>query len=288
MLEELSPGQIAITAILGVLAVAGLIGGEVGFAVLMGIIAAVYVNRQLEENRREAEAENALRDRRVQREQQRRQNDYYAPPDPFVDDQEDEVFAIDSRPANAEQVHKHALDAVRRVGLNPDKVQVLPVDLGFLTFRGDANPIIHRTVSLADDSDYIQPFVQLRLPVKAQGRIKFEIFDEHKQKVYAHEEKYQLERGRNLIIPATRLPVHDEQSMDGTWSLRISADGTTLAEHRFDWAETESDEFRRYLSDDGEISNEIRAMVVDTRLQNLSLDDLMAHQEDENQQMQGR
>lgn len=284
MFDDFSPNQITITAVLGLLAVIGLVSGEVGFALLMGILAAVYVNRQADENHRQTQ-------RRYQQDERgsytRRRNEQYnqqfnTEQDPFADIPMREI----PRPAHAEQVHKHALDAVRTAGLNPDSIQVLPVDLGFLTFRGDSNPIIHRTVSLADDSDYIQPFVQLRVPVMAQGRIKFEMFDGAGNKIYAHEDQYQLERGRNLIIPATRLPIHDEQDMDGRWSLRISADNTVLAEHRVSWAETESDEFRRYLSDDGEISNEIRAMVVDNSLQNMSLDDLLAHQDDENQQMQ--
>lgn len=288
-MDNFSGNQIAVTAVLGILALVGLVSGEIGFAILMGILTGVYVNREMEENRQRESRE----EQRYQQEHRRRSNDnhrreqynrhFTTEDDPFADVPMREI----PRPAHAEQVHKHALDAVRRAGMNPNSVQVLPVDMGFLTFRDNENPVIHRTVSLADDSDYIQPFVQLRVPVMAQGRIKFELFDSAGNKVYAHEDKYQLERGRNLIIPATRLPVHDEQDMDGKWSLRISADDTLLAEHRIGWEESASDEFRRYLSDDGEISHEIRAMVVDSSLQDMSLDDLLAHQDDDNQQLRG-
>jgi len=294
MFDELSPGQTAIAVILGILAVAGLIGGEVGFAVLMGIIAAVYINRQLEENRRETESTQALNTRRQVRERQnqarRGSSDYYEA-DPFegAPNQADDYFETPPpRPANVEQVHKHALQAVRRAGLNPDSIQVLPVDLGLLKFQGDDNPVIHRSMPVPADSDYIQPFVQLRVPVSAAGRIKFEVFDDAGQKIFAHEDKYQLERGRNLIIPATRLPIHDEQNMDGRWSVKISADGTLLAEHTFNWTEEASEEIRPPVSDDGEISNEMRAMLADSRLQDLSLDALLAHQDENDQQMQGR
>ena len=295
MFDELSPGQTAIAVILGILALAGLIGGEAGFAVLMGIIAAVYINRQLEENRRENESMQALDSRRRVRERQhqarRRHYDDYDHEDPFegAPNQADEYFETPPpRPANVEQVHKHALQAVRRAGLNPDRIQVLPVDLGVLKFQGDENPVIHRSMPVPDDSDYIQPFVQLRVPVSAAGRIKFEVFDDGGQKIFAHEDKYQLERGRNLIIPATRLPIHDEQHMDGRWAVKISADGTLLAEHTFHWTEESSQEVRPAVSDDGEISNEMRAMLADSRLQNLSLDDLLAHQDEDNQQMHSR
>jgi hypothetical protein len=181
----------------------------------------------------------------------------------------------------ADQVYSHALASIKAAGLDPDTVHVLPIDIGVMAFTGDQNPVIYRTKPVFDNVDYIQPFVQLRLPTRAVGRIRFEIVDSDGQILFIHEDLHQLQRGRNLITPAARLPIHDAQAMSGGWELRISADGVLLSVHRFRWQESTDRVIRRHLHDDGEISSEMRAMMADSRLQKISLDDLLAAQEDE-------
>ncbi len=181
----------------------------------------------------------------------------------------------------ADQVYAHALDAVRHAGLDPAEIYVLPTDIGVMAFSGDQEPTIYRTRPVPDDVDYIQPFVQLRLPTRAHGRIRFEIVDSDNQVLFVHEEDYDFQRGRNLITPAARLPIHDAHAMQKGWQLRISADGMVIAEHDFEWQESTSRAIRRHLSEDGEINNEVRAMMADNRLQKLSLDELLADQDDD-------
>lgn len=192
-----------------------------------------------------------------------------------------------SRQSGAETVYAHALKSVERAGLDPNEVRVLPVDIGVMAFRGDSDPTVYRTRPIPDDVDYVQPFVQLRLPTKATGRIKFEILDSDGQAIFIHEDFHQLERGRNLITPAARLPIHDAQAMHNAWQLRISADGLTLAAHRFDWQESNLNRVRRHLAEDGEISNELRAALTENRLNRISLDDLLSYQDDAEQQQKG-
>ena len=192
------------------------------------------------------------------------------------------------RPANTDQVHAHALRAVRNAKHDPNEVKVLPVDIGIISFSGENEPILHRTIPVDDDIDYIQPFVQLRIPVSAGGVIRFEIYDNTQQLLYVHEDQHQLERGRNLIIPNTRLPVHDEQEMDGRWELRIIADNVVIARHAFNWADSDASNFQRHLSNDGEITSELRAMMNSSRIEPMSLDDLLDYQEDDQAQQRGR
>ena len=180
----------------------------------------------------------------------------------------------------ADQVYAHALDAVRRAGLDPAETHVLPTDIGVMAFSGDQEPTIYRTRPVPDDVDYIQPFVQLRLPTRAHGRIRFEIVDSDNQVLFVHEEDHDFQRGRNLITPAARLPIHDAHAMQKGWQLRISADGMVIAEHDFQWQESTSRAIRRHISEDGEINNEVRAMMAENRLQKLSLDELLAEQEE--------
>src|SRR5262245_23635748 len=81
---------------------------------------------------------------------------------PFVRDRAPEV--VPSRSASAETVYRHALDSVTAAGLDPNDVKVLPVDIGIVVFRDDEVPAPYRTHPVPDNADYIQPFVQLRLP----------------------------------------------------------------------------------------------------------------------------
>ena len=187
---------------------------------------------------------------------------------------------VEERPAHSEPIYRHALDAVSRAGRDPDEISVLPVDIGVLAFRGDEKPVVHRTWSLADDLDYIQPFVQLRIPTQARGKVRFEILDANDEVLFAHEDYHNLERGRNLITPGARLPVHDQYEMDGRWRMRVITDGVTLAEHDFQWAEATSPTVREHIGEDGELTTGLRVAMKESQLPEMSLDDLLAFQED--------
>ena len=204
------------------------------------------------------------------------------------EDEFDDYEIFHQQPASAEQrVYRHALESVSRAGQDPDEVQVLAVDIGLLTTKEDMEPKVFRTWSLPDDIDYIRPFVQLRVPVEANGDIRFEITDAVGDTVYIHEDTYKLTRGRNFLTPNTRMPLHDQMELDGKWSLRVSADDVIIAEHRFEYAEATGANIRRHIGEDGEINTEMRAVMNENRLPKMSLDDLLAYQgEDEEERRQ--
>ena len=199
------------------------------------------------------------------------------------EDYEYEIFH--QQPASAEQrVYRHALESVTRAGLDPDEVQVLAVDIGLLTTKEQGEPQIYRTWSLPDDIDYIQPFVQLRVPIEANGDIRFEIIDAVGDAVYIHEDSFKLTRGRNFLTPNTRMPLHDQMELDGKWSLRVIADGVTIADHRFEYSEATGANIRRHIGEDGEINTEMRAVMAENRVPKMSLDDLLAYQGEEEEE----
>ena len=179
------------------------------------------------------------------------------------------------------RIYHHALAAVEAAGHDPENVKVLATDIGMMAFKDDQDPVVYRSRDVLDDVDYIQPYVQLRLATPASGLIRFEIIDSQGESVFVHEERHQLKRDRNLITPAARFPVHDAHLLQGTWELRVSADGVPLAIHEFSWEESTSKVVRRHLSEDGEISNELRTAIAENRLQKLSLDELLEFQDDE-------
>ncbi len=194
----------------------------------------------------------------------------------------DDYEIFHQQPASAEQrVYRHALDSVMRVGLDPDETDVLAVDIGLLTTKGDSEPQVYRTWSLPDDIDYIQPFVQLRVPIEVMGNIRFEISDAGGNPVYIHEDGFQLRRGRNFLTPNTRMPLHDQMELDGKWRLRIVADGVNIAEHHFEYAEATSASVRKHLGEDGEINAEMQAAIGESRPGKMTLDELLAFQEEE-------
>lgn len=182
---------------------------------------------------------------------------------------------------NLESVQPHALAAVREAGLNPEQLQVLPVDIGLIAFYADDEPALHHTRPIPDDSDYIQPFIQLRVPQAAVGRVRFEVNDHYRQQVFVHEDTYRLERGRNLVTPSARVPLHDEQNSDGVWELRVYADGRLLARHVFGWEHAQDPDFERKIGEDGEINSELRAILAQSRLENMSMDELLAYQDED-------
>ncbi|MAS35016.1 MAG: hypothetical protein CL610_13485 [Anaerolineaceae bacterium] len=194
----------------------------------------------------------------------------------------------ESRGDQRRRIYQHALEAVEAAGHDPQTVKVLVTDIGMMAFKSDQEPVVYRAREILDDVDYIQPYVQLRLPTRAVGRIRFEIIDPDGQILFVHEEQHQLERGRNLITPAARLPIHDAHIMDDAWELRVSADGTPLAVHQFGWEETATRVVRRHLTEDGEIeiSNELRTAIAENRLQDMSLDELLDFQDEEEDRSQ--
>ena len=244
------------------------------FPVILVLLGLLFLVRQFDNDSVNSNASNQSYDYSYDYDQQEEEEDDY-----------DDYEIFHQQPASAEQrVYRHALESVTRAGLDPDEVQVLAVDIGLLTTKEDTEPQIYRTWSLPDDIDYIQPFVQLRVPMEVNGNIRFEIIDAVGDPVFIHEDTFKLTRGRNFLTPNTRMPLHDQMELDGKWSLRIIADGVTIAEHRFEYSEATGANIRRHIGEDGEINTEMRAVVTENRLPKMSLDDLLAYQGEEEEE----
>ncbi len=244
------------------------------FPVILVLLGLLFLVRQFDNDSSSSNVNTQSYDYNYDYDQQEEEEDDY-----------DDYEIFHQQPTSAEQrVYRHALESVTRVGLDPDEVQVLAVDIGLLTTKEDTEPQIYRTWSLPDDIDYIQPFVQLRVPMEVNGNIRFEIIDAVGDAVFIHEDTFKLTRGRNFLTPNTRMPLHDQMELDGKWSLRIIADGVTIADHRFEYSEATSANIRRHIGEDGEINTEMRAVVTENRLPKMSLDDLLAYQGEEEEE----
>ncbi len=195
-------------------------------------------------------------------------------------------------PTPREGVYRHALAAARRAGIDPDHTYVLSTDVGVLVYRGTDSPVIQRTTALNETAEFIQPFVSLRLPTDAEGRVKFELVDETGTRRFVHEEFYRLHGGSNLLTPPSRLRVSDLGASESTWRLRVYAENMLVAEHEIEWEVASTSVVRRHLMEDGEISSEgvaeMRSLIEEQKLTSMSLDDLLAYQDDDPASKQAR
>lgn len=176
-------------------------------------------------------------------------------------------------------MHRVASNAIRQAGHDPAELAVAPVDIGLLAYSGDDAPTLYREMRLPDDSDYVRPFAVLRSPRRAQGKVRFELLDEHGTRRYIDETPWELKRGETFVYPSTWLPMSNVDSIDGAWLLRIYAAGMLLAVHTFEWRDTGGGLFRAYLTGDGEITDDLQREFSEARLGRLSLEDLLEDQE---------
>jgi hypothetical protein len=187
------------------------------------------------------------------------------------------------RRAAEEQASHYALRAARRAGVDLDRAAVLPIDIGLAAFdeTGSAAALYQSSEVFKDFGSAVQPYIRLYLPRRAKGRIRFELVDAAGGVVFVHEGVYTLEPGANLISPPARLPLRDPAALRGRWELRVTADGVLIAVHPFRWSYERAMKPNLRLASDGEISPEHHDLLAEDRFEPLSLDDLLADQEAE-------
>jgi hypothetical protein len=183
---------------------------------------------------------------------------------------------IYENPAASAGPLSHAIEAVAAAGHAPEDLALLPVDIGFLAYTSGSRPVVHREAPIPDTVDYIQPYIELALERPAAGTLRFEIVDSEGEIRYVREERRQLKAGRTPVIPETRMPVGDFLYTDDSWSLRVYAANTLIAEHHFGWIDPDiAPALREHLAEDGELSADLEVLVEQASLQPMSLDELL-------------
>lgn len=179
----------------------------------------------------------------------------------------------------SDEAYAHAVDAARAAGLELSRTAVIPVDVGVIAFLPGGERAIHRSTPVEPDAEFIQPFVQLNMPTRAVGRIRYEIVDSDGQTLFIHEENQSLQRGVNLLTPPARLRAHAGMARFGDWRLAVHADDVPILVHQFGWAEDTRTRLRRHLHEDGELTPEARSLLdEETGGPGMSLDDLLDEQ----------
>lgn len=180
--------------------------------------------------------------------------------------------AATSRPEG----YPHALEAVRRAGLNENAGLSLS-DIGLIVYGAEPKPVVHRESAVPDTADYVQPFAELNAARAAKGRLTFEVVDTAGEIVYRREEEQQLRAGKTAVIPRTRLPIGDHFDLTQGWTLRMYANDVLIAEHPFGWYNPadRTETLREVMSNDGELTADLSALMDDIQAQPMSLDDLL-------------
>ncbi|NDJ78073.1 MAG: hypothetical protein GYB65_17635 [Chloroflexi bacterium] len=170
--------------------------------------------------------------------------------------------------------------AMQRAGYTPGEDFVQATDLGLLAYRSTDEPRLVRYGDVLVDTRYLRPFVELWLPHDARGTVRFEILDEKERLRYADEEKYDLVRGKNTLLPNTWLPLEGKAQNGQRWTLRVLASSTLLAKHTFGWQGVGGGRVQELADDDGELSPELLYAIQNQSGPGISLSELLSDQED--------
>jgi len=170
--------------------------------------------------------------------------------------------------------------AMQRAGYDGGESYVNVTDVGLLAYRQTDEPKLVRNGDVLLDTGYLRPFAELWLPHQARGTVRFELVDHEGRLRYADEERYDLARGRNTLLPSTWLPLHDKTIHPADWELRVLAGEMLLAAHAFGWQEVGGGMIQPYIEADGEISPELQQALRARSREAVSLSDLLADQED--------
>jgi hypothetical protein len=178
------------------------------------------------------------------------------------------------------QLTPAATEAMRNAGYagTPDYVQV--TDIGLLAYRHSDEPKLVRSGDVMVDTRYLRPFVELWLPYAVSGSVRFELIDSNNRLRYADEEDYDLEHGKNTLLPDTWLPLEGKTVTPGDWALHVLAEDRLLAAHTFGWDPVGGGPIQEYVDSDGEISQELQQLLTTKSRHTVSLSDLLSDQED--------
>lgn len=179
------------------------------------------------------------------------------------------------------QIRRNAAEAQRRAGYDPDAPQVIVDDIGLLAYEGDAQPKIYRAMDIPTSASHLRPFIVLNLsrvfPELSDEKhtVRFNLFDEEGKLRFTARARFTTQD--HFITPKTYLPL-DDQHPDGKWSLQVMAGDQPLAIHEFGWLQM-GGVVRAQYTGDGEISTEQRRGRLEAPDVPISLDELLADQE---------
>ena len=180
----------------------------------------------------------------------------------------------------AERGNTAAQRAIQRAGYEGGGDYVEVTDIGLLAYRQSDEPKMIRYGDVLVDTHFLRPFIELWLPYRSRGTVRFELLDDAGRMRYVDEAEYDLEPGENVLLPSTWLPLRGKTIPPGEWRLQVMAGDTLLARHPFGWQQVGGGELQPYIASDGEISPALQHALRGRARQAVSLSDLLSDQEE--------
>lgn len=171
-----------------------------------------------------------------------------------------------------------AQQAMQRAGYQDTEQYVRVFDIGLLAYEGDQQPKLLRFEKINTQVDYVRPFVELSLPYRSRGSVRFELVEllgSTERLRYADEAQYDLQPGTNILLPDTWFPLAGKEIKSDKWRLYIRVGDTLLAAHAFGWRRPVDDSVKQYMASDGEISPALQEALEARPNEAMSLDNLL-------------
>ncbi|MBX3063179.1 MAG: hypothetical protein KF726_09405 [Anaerolineae bacterium] len=186
--------------------------------------------------------------------------------------------ALTKPPLSSREIAERAM---AKVGRHSAAGGINLKDIGILAYDGGKQPRVSRTETIPALATHLRPYIVLDLAILkgAHGRIQFDLVDATGQIRFTSNDRYKLQPGENFITTSNWQPMGDDEP-GGNWYLRVSVGEQPLAIHDFKITPDSGSQFRTYMRNDGEIDEWLSKAAKLTTTQEISLDDLLADQEE--------
>lgn len=153
-------------------------------------------------------------------------------------------------------------------------------DIGLLAYRDRNTSKIVRNTPVVTDTCYLRPFAEISARQRMNVQVTLALLDSSGQPVFIDKNIYLLHPKPTHVVTKTWLPLENLVHSGGSWSLVVEVNDIPLAIHRFGWVGLANNDIVEQLSNDGELSAELRQAVKTGHFRRMSLDELLADQEE--------
>lgn len=161
-----------------------------------------------------------------------------------------------------------------------DQTQFVLTDIGVLAYRDRKTSKMVRTQPVVTDTQYLRPFAEITAKQRTQAHVTMALLDSDGRAVFMDKNTYTLSLRPTPIVTKNWLPLQNLVHSGGSWSVVIEVDGVVMAIHRFGWVGLAENDITQRLMNDGELTAELHQAVKTGKFRKMSLDELLADQED--------
>jgi hypothetical protein len=153
-------------------------------------------------------------------------------------------------------------------------------DIGLLAYRDRNTSKVIRNTPVITDTRYLRPFAEISARQRMHAQVTLALLDSSGQPVFIDKNMYLLNPKPTHLVTKTWLPLENLVHSGGSWSLVVEVNDLPLAIHRFGWVGLANNDIVEQLSNDGELSTELRQAVKSGHFRRMSLDELLSDQEE--------